>query len=84
MRKCRNTIPKKLAGDRLCWILVNLTQAVENYADNQVYEAYCFLENWHGCALIPPKVRRRNAEPHISWLVQDYPSGSDYEAMGEA
>ena len=73
-------VPTKRQLNRLCWTHVNLHQAVENYEDNQVYEANCFLENWHGCALIPPRLRRRNAERYPCWLVQPYPESSDDEA----
>ena len=73
-------VPTRRQLDRLCWTHVNLHHAVENYEDNQVYEANCFLENWHGCRLIPPRLRRRNAERYPSWLVQPYPESSDDEA----
>lgn len=73
-------VPTKRDVDRLCWIMVHLRQAVENYEDNQVYEAECFLENWHGCRLVPPKLRRCNAERYPWWLVLSYPESSDNEA----
>ena len=73
-------VPTQRQRDRLCWINVHLRQAVENYEDNQMHEANCLLENWHGCRLIPPRLRRRNAFMYPSWLVQPYPESSDDEA----
>lgn len=73
-------VPTQRHLNRLCWISENVAHAVESCEDLEVYEADCYLKNWHGCALIPPKVRRRNAARHPSCFLVAYPESSDDEA----